>query len=137
MNFQDPAALAEGINAMLTAPDEFEVVVEELGRGGRRVRIQPRVISGVEDVLPRADAWIEIIGTGRFVLRLDGTLGIDEIYDHDDEGVLEILSGFCAIAENYLGGAGTITRRSDHVSVVLAAGDDEFLLEGRLPAHPR
>lgn len=141
VNFQDPAALSARVGAMLSAPSTFEVVVEDLARGSRRVRIRSRTLAGVADVLPRSEARIEITGAGWFRLLLDGVLTLDEIYDHEDdydEIALEILSDFCAIAENYLRGAGTITSRVTrrgvtHVSVVLAAGDDQYLLTGRMP----
>jgi hypothetical protein len=138
VNFQDSVGLSAKVRPMLSAPSAFEVVVEDLGRGSMRVRIHPRTVAGVADVLPRSEARIEITGAGWFRLLLDGVLTLDEIYDHDDEIVLELLSDFCAIAESYLRGAGTITSRVTrrgvtHVSVILAAGDDQYLLEGRMP----
>ncbi|MBC7632600.1 hypothetical protein [Aeromicrobium sp.] len=118
--------------------DAFDPVVEKLARGVRHINIHPRTVAATNEVLPRTEARIEIDGSGWFILRLDGVMSLDEIYEHDDDGVLQILSDFCAIAVNYLEGAGTINDRvarrgAQYVSIALNAGDDQYLLEGRLP----
>lgn len=132
--------LAKSVGAMLSAPDAFEVFVDEPTKSRTHVRIHPRVVVATRDVLSRTEARIEITGTGRFILRLDGVLSLEEIHDHDDEVVLEILSEFCAIAENYLAGNGTFSTRvtrwgTTHLSIALAGGEDQYLLVGRLPQH--
>ncbi|MBC7596740.1 MAG: hypothetical protein H7288_22915 [Kineosporiaceae bacterium] len=142
MNFQDPSTLVESVGAMLSEPGVFEIAVEELAKGSRHVHIHPRTVAVTRDVLPRTEARIEITGTGRFILRLDGVMSLEEIYDHDDDGILGILSDFCAVAVRYLEGAGTISSRvarrgTRQVSIVLDVGDDGYLLEGRLPKPPR
>jgi hypothetical protein len=123
---------------MLRAPQAFEVVIEETANASAEVRIHRRIAVGDDDVLPRTEACIKMTGTGRFILRLDGVMSLEEIYDHNDDGVLEILSEFCAIAEAYLGGAGTITsqatrRGARRLSVAISVGEDQYLLESRSP----